>query len=165
MSTYNLHTGHQSAYEQNFSIETALCALMNHMLWSMEQGEVCILVALDLRAAFDTVDHTILFDVLHQNYFIKDNTLKWIQSYLKDRKLHVQVKYALSSVKCFNYSVPHESCLGPILFTMYSSIITECINSEQDLGSYADDHYIRDVLILERVMVRLTVSDVQRSRW
>jgi hypothetical protein len=103
-----------------------------------------MLVALDLSAAFYTVDHGILCDVLQHNYGIQDTSLAWIISYLKNRKLQVQVNDMTSTIKQFNYSVPEGSCLGPILFNAYASTIIDCIDSEQDLGGYADDHYIKD---------------------
>ena len=139
----NLHSCHQSAYKQNFSTETALCILVNDLLWSMEKAEVSILVALDLSAAFDTVDHNVLCSLLHRNFGIRGPALDWIQSYLTDRKLKVKVNDATSSLHTFNYSVPQGSCLGPVLFNAYVSTITTCIPDSLTLGGYADDHFIK----------------------
>jgi len=58
--------------------------------------------------------------------------------------MHVQIGNVSSSVKTFNYSVPQGSCLGPVLFNVYASTIIDCIEPAQDLGGYADDHYLRD---------------------
>jgi hypothetical protein len=102
MTGQKLHSGHQSAYKENFSTETAICWLMNQLLWAMERGEVSILVALDLSAAFDTVDYDILCDVLRNKFGIHDTALNWTKSYLRDRKLQVQIGEATSSVKCFH---------------------------------------------------------------
>jgi len=60
---------------------------MNHLLWSLGKGKATILVSLDLSAAFDTVDHTILTEVLHSCFGIAGNALDWISSYLKDRSV------------------------------------------------------------------------------
>ena len=144
LSEHNLHSNHQSAYKQCFSTETALCALTNQLLWSLEQGRVTIIVALDLSAAFDTVDHEILINVLHSCFGISDQALGWFSSYLKDRKLCVRIRDSESDNKCFNFSVPQGSCLGPVLFNLYCSTITDCISAEQSLGGYADDHCLID---------------------
>ena len=144
LTKHNLHSNHQSAYKECFSTETALCALMNQLLWSLEEGKVTIIVALDLSAAFDTVDHNILVNVLHSCFGISGKALDWFVSYLKDRRLNVRIRDSTSEMKCFNFSVPQGSCLGPVLFNLYCSTITECISSGQNLGGYADDHCLID---------------------
>jgi hypothetical protein len=144
MTSNNLHSAHQSANKSNFSTETALCFLMNKLLWGMEKGEATVMVALDLTAAFDTVDHHVLLSVLKENFGVDDVALAWMTSYLKNRQMKVLVNDSTSCVRTFNYSVPQGSCLGPVLFNVYSSTISDCIDSIQDLGGYADDHYLTD---------------------
>ena len=144
LTNCDLHSSHQSAYKENFSTETALCCLFNQLLWTMEYGGVSVIVALDLSSAFDTVEHGTLCTLLETNFGIEETSLQWIKSYLKDRKMTVKVDNCVSSVRTFNFSVPQGSCLGPLLFNLYSSTIKECIISSQDLGGYADDHYIKD---------------------
>ena len=144
LSAHNLHSGHQSAYKECFSTETALCSLMDQLLWSLENKRATVVVSLDLSAAFDTVDHGILTEVLESCFGITSDALGWIRSYLRDRKLCVTVRESQSEVKCFNFSVPQGSCLGPMLFNLYCSTITECINEEQSIGGYADDHCLID---------------------
>lgn len=139
-----LHKDHQSAYKSKFSTETALCFLVNNLLWAMEDGRISVLVSIDLTAAFDTVDHGVLVSVLRQNFGVDGKALDWTKSYLNNRSMQVQVGDTLSSARTFNFSVPQGSCVGPILFNLYSSTITDCIDSSQELGGYADDHFIRD---------------------
>ena len=99
MTAHNLHSNHQSAYKESFSTETALCALKDQLLWSMENGEVSVLIAPDLSAAFDTVDHEVLSAILQHNFGLQVTVLQWIQSYLKYRRLYVQVKDSVSDIK------------------------------------------------------------------
>ena len=124
MSINGLHSAHQSAYKECFSTETALCSLMDQLLWAMEKGQASMLVSLDLSAAFDTMDHEILASVLSSCFGVTENALGWITSYLNDRKLQVAIRDCQSETKCFNFSVPQGSCLGPILFNLYCSTIT-----------------------------------------
>jgi len=145
ISPHNLHSSHQSAYKQSFSTETALCILVNDVLWSIERAENTILVATDLSAAFDTVDHHILCSLLYKNFGIKDTALEWIRSYLKDRTLKVKILDSLSSPQSFNFSVPQGSCLGPVLFNTYVSTLTDCIPASLSVSGYADDHIIKGV--------------------
>ena len=56
LSNNDLHAGYQSAYKASFSTETALCALLDQLLWDLEDNRASIIVSLDLSAAFDTVE-------------------------------------------------------------------------------------------------------------
>ena len=55
---------YQSAYRVNYPCETSLVKLMNDILWCYENQEAMQIVAIDLSAAFDTVDHNLLLSVL-----------------------------------------------------------------------------------------------------
>ena len=55
---------YQSAYRSNHSCETSLVKLVNDILWGFENKNFIALVVLDLSAAFDTVDHEVLLDML-----------------------------------------------------------------------------------------------------
>ena len=65
---YGLMPTYQSAYRPNFSCKTTLLKLTNDLLWTMEHQRVSALVAINLRAAFDTVDHDILLNVLGNKF-------------------------------------------------------------------------------------------------
>ena len=102
--------GHQAicfVREQNW-----ICFMMTYddILWSMERGEITCSVAMDLSAAFDTVHHGFLLDVL-QNYFgVQGVPLEWVNPYLSDRQLKVCVSDTYSNLHTFNFSVPQGSC-------------------------------------------------------
>ena len=51
--------------------------MTNDILWSMERKEVTAVIVLDMSAAFDTVDHDLLLDILHNRYGIVDTALQW----------------------------------------------------------------------------------------
>ena len=58
---------------------------MNDIIRSIDDGKVVPLVLLDLSAAFDTVDHDILLEVLQNRFLVNDIPLSWFRSYLTDR--------------------------------------------------------------------------------
>ena len=60
----------QSAYGKSHSTETALVKIVNDILLDMNRQQVSLLVLLDVGAAFDTVDHTMLFGVHNHNLFL-----------------------------------------------------------------------------------------------
>ena len=76
----------QSAYRLKHSTETALLRILNDPLTASDSGSISILTLLDLSAAFDTVDHSILLTRLESTFGIRDLALSFFRSYLRDRK-------------------------------------------------------------------------------
>ena len=72
----------QSAYRKFHSTETALVKVANDLLVEMDAGKICLLVLLDLSAAFDTIDHTLLLLRLKHDLGITGKAYKWIASYV-----------------------------------------------------------------------------------
>jgi hypothetical protein len=70
-------------------VETALLELASDVLWKMEEQQVTTIVALDLSAEFDTVDHYIFGEVLHTTFGVSNSVLKLFQRYLSSRKAEV----------------------------------------------------------------------------
>ena len=77
---------YQSAYRQSYSCEMALVRLMNDILWNMECSDVTAFIAINLSAAFDTVDQGILLDVLQYHFGVTGMVRKWFNSYLSPRQ-------------------------------------------------------------------------------
>ena len=84
---------------------------------SMNEQHVTLLVLLDLSAAFDTIHHHKLIGRLESDLGITDYALAWFKSYLSDPFQHVSVNGSLSDQKL---DVPQGSCLGLLLFTIYT---------------------------------------------
>ncbi|CAB4034787.1 Hypothetical predicted protein, partial [Paramuricea clavata] len=78
-----------------------------------------LLVLIDLSAAFDTIDHAILLETLEKDFGVTGNALKWLTSYLSDRKQTILIKDHESEVFNLQSGVPQGSCLGPVLFILY----------------------------------------------
>ena len=66
----------------------ALMTLMDQLITSLENDEHVIRIFLDFSKAFDTVDHAILLKKM-PHYGIRENALKWFESYLSNRKQYV----------------------------------------------------------------------------
>ena len=112
----------------------------------MDNQEVTCLILLDLLAAFDTVDHTILLNRLETTFGIKDTALKWIASFLTGRTQKVAIGNlgtdlkAISDPVTLTFGVPQGSVLGPILLTLYTAPLGKvCRKHHIFYHLYADD--------------------------
>ena len=110
---------------------------MDRWLLSIDQGKYNIAVFIDLRKAFDTVNHVILLNKI-EYYGVSDKELNWCKSYLDDRKQFTVVGGIRSKEPKVLHGVPQGSCLGPLLFLVY---INDLPHSLKNCASkfYADD--------------------------
>ena len=102
----------------------------------MDTGKVSVLTLLDLSAAFDTIDHDILFHRLEHTFGFQGTALAWFRSYLSDRIQTVSIAGRLSSPAIIHYGVPQGSVLGPILFILYTQPLS-CV-----IGRHSISHQL-----------------------
>ena len=95
--------------------------MVNDHLLGFDDDKVSIFALLDLSAAFDTIDHSILLTRLQYSFGICDLALAWFRSYLTDCKQTVYVNGIYSDPSALMYGVPRGSVLGPILFVLYAT--------------------------------------------
>ena len=82
LEAHNLMPTMQSAYRKHHSTETTLLRVTNDILTAIDRRQDVVLVLLDLSAAFDTIDHTILVERLESYFAFSKQTLSWFRSYL-----------------------------------------------------------------------------------
>jgi len=130
----------QSAFRKHHSTETALLKILDDLHRIVDQKKSAVLIGLDLSAAFDTIDHTILIQRLQKRFCISGAALNWIKTYLEGRSQYVKIGEEKSPISQCEVGVPQGSVLGPFLFSAYVSPISDVISS---LGiqfhQYADD--------------------------
>ena len=140
METNNIYPLLQSAYRKQHSTETALLKVMNDILLKMNSQHVTLLVMLDLRAAFDIVNHKILLEWLQHDIGISGVPLQWFKSYLSNRSQRIAVQGTLSRLFDIDCGVPQGSCLGPLPYVIYASKLFNIIERHlPDAHCYADD--------------------------
>ena len=83
--------------------------VQNDIMSSLDKGENAILVLLDLSAAFDTVNHSLLLSRLYERFGISGTVLKWFRSYLSDRPQFVNINEAASTLRNLLVGVPQGS--------------------------------------------------------
>ena len=123
--------------------------MANDILWNMERKEVTAVIVLDMSAAFDTEDHDLLLDILHNKYSITDTALQWYESYLRPQGMKVHINDAYSSIMTLNYSVPQGSASSANPFTAYCAQIESVIPAGITINGFANDHSIRKPFIAD----------------
>ena len=130
----------QSAYRKFHSTETALLRVQNDILCSIDKGKHVFLILLDLSAAFDTVDHSILLAFLHDFIGLSGTALNILRSYLLNRTQKVSIHNIFSNVSELLYGVPQGSVLGPLIFCIYTLPLCAILRHHNiDYHIYADD--------------------------
>ena len=107
---------YQSAYRKFHSTKTTLFKIHNDILSSMDDGRVTALTLLDLSAAFDTIDHTILLRRLGDWFGVSGKALDWFKLYLTGRSQRNKLYDYLSSRSDLSFGVSQGSVLGPLHF-------------------------------------------------
>ena len=85
---------------------------------SIDSGCYVGALFLDLRKAFDTVNHTILLNKL-SDVGVQTTSLRWFENYLEDRTQSVRLEDEISTPGVITCGVPQGSILGPLLFSVH----------------------------------------------
>ena len=153
---------YKSSYRQSYSCVMAWVKLINDVLWNMGNSEVAAFVAIDLSAAFDTMDHRILLDVLQHHFGVTCIEGIWSQRYLSPRQFQVNIGKAYSEPLDLEFSVPQGSCAGSILFLLYASTIAEVVPPPLDIHGCADDQGIKGKFRAEWNDNKIELATIQK---
>ena len=133
----NLLTDYQYGFRKNRSTRDAVTKLTDHIKESMDKSKVTGALYMDLRKAFDTVNHSCLLHKLPY-YGIIDKEVDWIASYLFERSQSVFLEGVISNKEFITHGVPQGSILGPLLFVVLINDLPKQLKFCNVL-MYADD--------------------------
>ena len=120
-------TNQQSGFRSLHSTVTALLEATDSWALDIDRGNVNAVVFLDLKKAFDTVDHDVLLGKLSL-YGIQESAYDWFESYLNNRTQKCVVNGSLSKVCSLGCGVPQGTILGPLLFLIYINDLPNCLS-------------------------------------
>ena len=139
LDTNNLFHKHQSGFRKKHSCHTASIRIIDTWLNNINKDFINGAVFLDLRKAFDLVNHEILIKKLRQ-YLPNPLSISLLQSYLSNRTQLVSLNGSNSNYKNIPCGVPQGSILGPLLFCIYiNDLPLHITNPNVFLDLFADD--------------------------
>ena len=126
----------------------------------MDEGELNGVLFLDLRKAFDSIDHYILIEKL-KCYNIQPGAIKLYQSYLTNRTQFIVLFSEESNIQVVKSGIPQGSILGPLFFLLFINDMSLNIDSHTDM--YADDSTITVTGETIRVLEDKLQNDVENK--
>ncbi len=150
---YPLLTDRQYGFRKRRSTSLAILDSIEHVTSAIDQKAYATGLFIDLKKAFDTIDHKILIKKL-ELYGIRGVVLDWVSSYLDNRKQYVQLGDSCSSCLDIVCGVPQESVLGPKLFILYIndicnvSDVLKPVLFANDTNIFCSGHDLKEVLSL-----------------
>ena len=109
----------------------------------MENKEITAVLIMDLSAAFDTVDHYLLLDILRRKFAITNTALKWYNSFIQLRKFRVCINGSYSSEWIMEFGLVQGYTQSAYLFNCYASTLSKIVPDSLMLNDFADDQSIR----------------------
>ena len=155
MTTFLTHTNQLHNYQFGFRSKSgtieALISVVDSIRYNLNKPAISTpAIFLDLKKAFDTVDHSILVEKLWRMGFRGPlNTL--LKSYLTNRKQKMRCGDTESSFLPLRIGVAKGSILGPLLFILYVNDLPEA-TANLTMTLYADD----------KVLIQLSQSDLSQ---
>lgn len=118
-STNDLLYKYQSGFRNKLSTNTAILSVVHDLASAVESNHVTILCLLDLRKAFDLVDHNLMLLKLYTNFKFSRRSCAFIKSYLTGRQQKVEINDSSSNLINVTSGTPQGGILSALLFTLF----------------------------------------------
>ena len=143
---------------------TAYLEATDSWAYNIDQGNVNAVVFLDLKKAFDTVDHDILLSKL-MKYGVHGTPYDWFRSYLDFRKQRCFINGSLSGDHFLTCGIPQSTILGPLLFIIYINDLPNCLSNAEPRMYAVDTHISFASNNIETINIVLNVDLPRVEKW
>ena len=137
VTKHKILSSSQFGFRKNYNCTNAITEITEFIRQEIDKqnrGYVCFI---DLKKAFDTIDHELLLVKL-ELYGFRGPIFELIQNYLQNRNQYVYHQGKNSSLTTVTTGVPQGSILGPFLFLLYINDLPDCITKSR-VALFADD--------------------------
>ena len=154
----------QCGFRKGHGAQHCLIVLVEKCRQMLDKGGFSGILLTDLSKAFDCINHELLIAKLYA-YGFDITSVRYIYSYLTNRKQRVKINSSFSEWSRIKYGVPEGSILGPLLFNIYICDLFFNI-IDIDVANYADDTtpYVYESTI-EKVIEKLEINGNKIFQW
>ena len=119
----------QSGFRPKHSTVTSFIQSCDEWLENMDNEKLNGVIFLDIKKAFDSINHATLLNKIKKCFGISSIELKWFESYLSNREQQWSINEQLPSKKTITCGVPQGVILGLLSFLLYINDLPECLRS------------------------------------
>ena len=136
ITAFSIFNPAQYGFRSGRSTTQAIIKLLSYVTKAYNHRNYCVCFFLDLKKAFDSINHEVLFKKLF-HYGFRGSSHDYLKSYFTNRKQYVYLEGYKSRMEDVVCGVPQGSILGPLCFNLYINDLPQAVS--EDCVLFADD--------------------------